>query len=149
MKYNYVPFRHAATAAHCVCSPENSVPKTAYSCRPHMDNQVKEGQNYIFVLGGSKRQSILDQEDAPNTWKITAAYIMKDSAPFTAKSNVHSQAGKYDIGILKSGLKPFFDKHKLTTKTGLGKAKVIPICLPAEKLELKEKVITRVGWGIK
>ena len=76
--------------------------------------------------------------------KGDGAYVMDE---FVQNPDIRYQI--YDIGIIISETKPFFDKVSLKDEMSLGNAYVIPVCLPAINTNINDKVLRMAGWGLR
>ena len=103
-------FRHAITAAHCICEFKIYDPKleSAVYCLDASKNQITN-DNTVSVAGGSNSAKVLDNPDWQFYWDIKNAYI-KDN-----------DVSKHDIGILELDGKytnKFFDPDVLIDNIG-------------------------------
>ena len=136
-------FRHAITAAHCICEFKIYDPKleSAVYCLDASKNQITN-DNTVSVAGGSNSAKVLDNPDWQFYWDIKTAYI-KDN-----------DVSKHDIGILELDGKythKFFDPDVLIYHIQQEKAEIIPICLGAVNLDTKinsSTIINQLGWGL-
>ena len=94
-------------------------------------NRVMKMQGIIWAYVGIKQKG--DQ-----------AYVMDE---FVQNPDIRYQI--YDIGIIISETKPFFDKVSLKDEMSLGNAYVIPVCLPAINTNINDKVLRMAGWGLR
>ena len=138
-------FRHAITAAHCICTSKKDDPSRSfvYHCLEASINQIRDGKNIVFVAGGSNLASELDSDTWSSSWSINNAYI-KDDDP-----------EKHDIGILELDSKyphKFFNPSLLAFRIFQKKAKIVPICLGALNVDKRidsSTEIIQLGWGFR
>ena len=133
---NALSFSHVLTAAHCVCSFKSL--DSAARCLPKGINQIEPGRNDIVVAGGSKLIKTMDKPSWRYRWNIDHAYVIHDD------SQVH------DIGmaITSDPKNLFFDPEKLLLMDNVENAKIVPLCLGAESLDIRNKEVLGLGWGI-
>ena len=103
------------------------------------------GRNEIKVAGGGYKNEWIDlfSPMLPPTkysWKIDSAYAYS----VDLKDNVIMA----DIGIIELKIKVFFEKRLLALPSSLKAAKIIPLCLGKAQLDLANRDITGVGWGL-
>ena len=141
-------YRHVVSAAHCICSRVSHVPNSDFLCRPPSENQLLDTKNEIKILAGSKRVSVLNIVNWGKSigikQKADQAYVMDEFV-----QNPSNDYNVYDIGIIVSETKPFFDKKSLRNIVSLGKAYVVPVCLAAINTNINEKVLRMAGWGVR
>ena len=135
------------TATHCICyDPTNIDPSQdpihsgAY-CKSIDKNQIGSN-NKITVYGGDMDKQIL-LSDIRYKFKIYKALIYEPPSKIDV-----------DIGILKTK-KPLFDNNRLlklssdtSINLNLNKHSILPICLASKNLNLVDKSIHGVGWGM-
>jgi hypothetical protein len=107
---------------------------------PKRKNQIQPGRNDIVVAGdvGSKLIKTMDKPSWRYSWNIDSAYV------------IHDDEEVHDIGmaITTDPENVFFDRNKLILMPNVENAKIVPLCLGAESLDIRNKEVLGLGWGI-
>ena len=136
----WVLFRHVLTAGHCVCSLEEDFPDDIHHCLSADQNQILDGKNNIRVFGGSRSLFTMERKGSLQ-WNMDEAYLMDGF------SKNHEKLETFDVGIVITNNKQFFNPELLNQKIELGKANIVPVCLAAVNTPLGDKKFKLLGWG--
>ena len=141
----FILIRHVLTAAHCLCRQHDKPLGHWIYCLQGNTNQIRPRSNEIYIYGGRRFQSFSDtsrpnpQEFGKYRWKAYKAYAMPLKNGWFYPE---------DIGIIIiPGPHLFFDRTELSNKNTLRRAKIVPICLGRENVNLDGLILTGAGWG--
>ena len=80
----------------------------------------------------------MDKPSWRYSWNIDRAYV------------IHDDKDVHDIGmaIISDPQNLFFDRTALSLMPNLENAKIVPLCLGAESVNIRNKEVLGLGWGI-
>ena len=141
--------RHVITSAQCICEKaSNENADVDVKCLASYLNQIVPGKNEIKVAGGGYENKWIDLFIMPDeyeySWDIDEAYAY--SVDLDTNNVIAADIGI--VGLKLNSPEVFFQKSLLAVPSSLRTARIIPLCLGMAELDLANKKITGVGWGL-